>query len=164
MKRAIILVGCFAVCLTLITGCISLVGGSDKQAQTNNTNLFVKIDIEKNGVPVDSVTSLVSESSITLSHSFKEKMASEREETMNWKFRIQNMQKLSENSYLTNYGVDLIIPTETYSRSNDSKFITISFQYVQEGGNSSKIVKLCEPAYVYENTPFKVKLTIDTKK
>ena len=59
MKRAIILVGCFAVCLTLITGCISLVGGSDKQAQTNNTNLFVKIDIEKNGVPVDSVTSLV---------------------------------------------------------------------------------------------------------
>ena len=58
MKRAIVLVGCFAVCLTLITGCVSVVGGgsvvqSDKQAKVDNTNLFVKIDIEKNGSVVD---------------------------------------------------------------------------------------------------------------
>jgi len=166
MKRAIILAGCFAVCLTLVAGCISVVGGGsvphDKQTKADNVNLFVKIDIEKNGAVVDYTSSIVSKDNITLTHAFKIKPANEYEMATMFGFTGKNIRKSSEDSYSMDYSVDLKFPVETASAGGGT--VNRSFQYMTDGCLSSITIKLGQPAYIYENNSYKVKLTIDNKK
>jgi len=168
MKRAIVLVGCFAVCLTLITGCVSVVGGgsvvqSDKQAKVDNTNLFVKIDIEKNGSVVDYTSSIVYKDTITLTHIFNNKLANECEGTAIFEFVGKNIKKTSEDSYSMDYSIELKVPVATTAASGGNT-LNRSYQYMQEGSISSINIKLGQPVYIYENNAFKIKLKIDTKK
>lgn len=167
MKKAIVVVWCVAVCLTLITGCVSFVGGGsvqpDKQAKADNTNLLVKIDIEKNGSVVDYLSSVVYKDTIIIAHSFKEKDAS-IDEGIIFNFSGRNIRKTSEDSYLIDYSVDLKIPIATGNMNNDGRSANRSFQYTSATNISSINLKLGQPVYIYASNTYKVKLTIDTMK
>ena len=169
MKRAIILAWCFAVCLMLFTGCISFVGGgsvvqSDKQAKVENTNLFVKVDIEKNGSVVDYTSSIVYKDAITLTHTFNNKLAKECEGTAVFEFVGKNIRKTSEDSYSMDYSIGLKVPVATTTTTSGGNTLNRSVQYMSEGSISSINIKLGQPVYIYENNEFKIKLMIDTKK
>lgn len=156
MKRAIVVVGCVAVCLTLITGCISFAGGGsaqpDKQANADNTNLLVKIDVEKDGLHLDSLSSIVSQKYITISNIFREK--SEKGNITSVRFSGNNIKKLSEDTYSMDYNLNIDIRIESNG----------NMQSMQVGSSSTINIKLRQPVCIYESNTYRVKLTIDTKK
>jgi hypothetical protein len=160
MRRMITLVCCFAVCFFLMAGCNTICGSptqSNKQSQADNINLLVKIDIEKNGAPLDSLSSIVSKDRISISHACQEKQESDDCRIM-LSFVGSNIKKSSEDSCSMDYSISMQLPL-VVSRGKDMK----SVQHTAVGSNSSINIKLGQPAYIYESSAYKVKLTITQK-
>ena len=160
MKKMMAYVCCCVICLLPVTGCISIEGGHsanvDKQVKNDNTNLCARIDVEKNGASICYCSSIVSRNTITISHAFQEK---DNSGTIILAFTGNDIKQLSENSYSMNYKIGLKVPMAV-SSGKDSR----SFQYTEEGSSSTMNIKLGQPVYIYENTMFKVKLTLDMMK
>jgi len=134
-----VLLGC---CLTIglfsVTGCIgtSVINASCAKTSipTDNTNLFVKIEIEKDGSPVQYCSSIVSKNTITIYHSFK--LDNDNAGLINMSLLGKNIRKLDENNYSMDYAAELKIPVLIVETSRGNE-ISRSRQYTTEGSISS---------------------------
>ncbi len=163
MKRMIISTLCFATCLFLIAGCFSITDNAkqpEAYSKTEDVNLFVKIDIEKNGVPLDYFSSIVSKDTIVISNIIQEKQENgSGTSPIIFEFNGKKITKLSADSYSMDYKIGIKMPI-LVGNSKDSKTV----QYVDTGSNSSINIRLGQPVYIFENNTYKFKMTIDTKK
>ncbi len=154
MKRIITLVCCFAVCLFLMAGCICIATGSrqpDRQTPTGNINLLVKIDVEKNGAPLDSLSSIAAKDKVAISNSCQEKQG----DYITVQFCGSNIKKFSADSYSMDYRINLTVPTVTIS-GRDIK----NTNYTTLGSDSSINMKSGQPACIFESNIYKVKMTV----
>ena len=170
-RRVTILFCCFAACLVLLSGCISVIDAaphsSGKQSKADNVNLLFKIDVEKNGVLLDSISSIASKDSITISDSCQEKQNNSHNIILT--FTGRNIKNVSEDSYSMVYGIGLQVPSITCDMVNNgpsgsNSSTRASVQYVTLNSNSSINVKSGQPVCIYENNVYKVKLTITIQK
>ena len=115
MKRMVIMACFLTTCFLLIAGCSSMTDNTKpsrtESSTTDNTNLFIKIDIEKNGVPLDFLSSIASKDVINISQALQEKQenGSLSSPTM-FKFSGNNIKRLSAGNYSRDYKVGLQVP------------------------------------------------------
>ena len=155
MRRIITLVCCFAVCFFLAAGWIGVIGSveeSDQQFQTGDINLLVKIDVEKNGTPLDYVSSIASRDKIIIFHKLQGKQ--ENGNPVSLEFCGNNIKNFSEDCYSMDYNISLSVPA--IDNNNN-------VQYRKLGCNSSINIKSGQPVCIFENNTYKVKLTITKK-
>ncbi|MFA6102805.1 MAG: hypothetical protein WCV67_18235 [Victivallaceae bacterium] len=159
MKKVITLFCCFAVCLFLLPGCISFISDvkhPDKQSQPEN--LLVKIDVEKNGATLDTLSAIVSKDKLAVSDSFQEKLENDIAAKTFFQFNGDNIRKTSADSYSIDYKISFKVPAAVDAGKNSK-----SFQYTDIGSASSITIKSGQPMYILETPAYKVKLTITKK-
>lgn len=163
MKRMATLTFCFATCLLLIVGCLSMTDNAKQPevgSKTDDINLSVKIDIEKNGAPLDCFSSIVSKDTIAISHIIQERQENgSGTSPIIFDFKGMKITKLSADCYSMDYKIGIRMPI-IVGNSKDSK----SIQYVDIGSTSSINIKLGQSAYIFENNTYRFKMTIDAKK
>lgn len=169
-RRVIILFCCFTACIVLLSGCINVVDATphsgSKLSKTDNVNLLVKVDLEKNGAPLDSISSIVSKDNITLTHACRLKPENSAE-IITLKFTGSNIRKLSDDSYSIDYKIGMSIPMKvaaTSASESSNRNLMGGVQYCEAGSSSSISVKSGQPAYIYESNAYKVKLTVTVQK
>ncbi len=165
---------CFlTTCFLLIAGCSSMTDNTKpsrtESSTTDNTNLFIKIDIEKNGVPLDFLSSIASKDVINISQALQEKQenGSLSSPTM-FKFSGNNIKRLSAGNYSIDYKVGLQVPISVSAPQAQGKDSTPhqvyqSVQYVDTGTTSSINVELNQPVYIFGSKTYKIKMTVNTK-
>lgn len=163
MKRAITLVCCFAATLTLLFGCVGVIGTATRPASTppesNDHNFLVKVDFEKNGALLDSISSIASKDSIPIIQQiYNEKQKKSVAMTI-LSFSANNIRKVSDRNYSMNYKVRLSAPVVISQSASGS-----TIQYTEFGSDSSLNIKLDQPTYIYESNVYKVKLTVTVPK
>lgn len=126
----------------------------DNENRADNTNLSVKIEIEKNGASTECLSSVVSKDTIYVSHAFQEKQENGSINATIFSFSGTDIRKLSTGCYSINYKVGLKVPLLI---GKDS------IQYQDIGSISSINVNLGQPVYLFENNTYKVKMTIHKK-
>jgi len=163
MKRVMTLVCCFAAGLVFLSGCVGVIGTATRPASTppksNDTNLLVKVDFEKNGILIDSISAIVSKDSIpVIQHTYHEKQK-KSEMVIGLSFNANNIKKVSKETYSMNYKVRLTVPFVITQNAYGSS--TLHTEFVSD---SSLNIKLDQPAYIYESNVYKVKMTITVPK
>lgn len=159
MKRVMLLACCFAAGLVFLSGCVGVIGTATRPASTppksNDTNLLVKVDFEKNGVLLDSISSLVSKDSIpVIQHTYHEKQKKSGAMTI-LSFSANNIRKVSDRNYSMNYKAKLSAPVVISQNTGGS-----TTQYTEFSSDSSLNIKLGQSAYIYESNIYKIKLTV----
>ena len=163
MKRVMTLACCFAAALSLLSGCVGVIGTATRPASTppksNDHNLLVKVDFEKNGVLLDSISAIVSKDSIpVIQHTYHEKQK-KSEMVIGLSFNANNIKKVSKGTYSMNYKVRLTVPFVITKNAYGSS--TLHTEFISD---SSLNIKLDQPTYIYESNVYKVKLTVTVQK
>ena len=158
MKRIITLTCGFAVCFFLMAGCINILTATRQpgHTQTENINLLVKIDVEKNGAPLDSLSSIAAKDKVTISNSCQDKQG----DYITVQFCGSNIKKFSADSYSMDYRINLTVPTITISGKDAGGKDIKNTNYTVLGSDSSINMKSGQPACIFESNIYKVKMTV----
>ena len=106
MKKVMILACCLAACLVLLSGCVGVIGTATRPASTppesKDTNLLVKVDFEKNGVLIDSISSIVSKDTVPVIQGRYHEKQKKSVMVTGLSFSANNIRKVSKEIYSMN--------------------------------------------------------------
>lgn len=152
MEKINLLVSCLVGCL-LFTGCNAIQNNNQpiesKSYKNCNSNLSVKLDIEKNGVKLDHLSTVSSgKNDFSLASSIQDSKGSSH--IIMFQFSAKNISKIAHNVYSMNYSVSMKIPFS----------VGKSLRYSEVGNNSSINIILGQQACIYANKDYKVKILV----
>lgn len=155
MKKINLLISCLVGCL-LFTGCNAIQHNNQpiqsKSYKNSNSNLYVEIDIEKNGVKLDHLSTVSSgKNTINLTSSVQDKGGNH---IITSQFFAKDITKIAHNVYSMNYSVLIKIPFTTGKNQ---------ISYSEVGNNSSINIVLGQQACIYANKDYKVKILATSK-
>ena len=155
MKKINLLISCLVGCL-LFAGCNAIQHNNQpiqgKSYKNSNSNLYVEIDIEKNGVRLDHLSTVSSgKNNIHLTSSSRDKSSSH---IITFGFFAKDISKIAHNVYSMNYSVSMKIPFSVGKNQ---------ISYSEVGNNSSINMTLGQQACIYSNKDYKVKILATSK-
>ncbi len=155
-----------SVVVLSVVSCSRASSSADKEnssAEKNNSNLFVKLEIEKIGLPPETLSSIVSGNSISI-HGvlFQEKKENEASSTRPtiFEFSGREIKKLSSERCSMEYDARFVFPVVI---KNSEHPLAHSVEYKNAGAISSVNFALGETLCIFDDSVFKVCMTVDKK-